>query len=151
VIIRTWTSAAGRFSFSPSVYPLISIPLQQIHMQRNAFFSLLVPLIFGIPFLLLLDLFPFHRYGMFARIPAGKPAPEVRIMVASRDTLLELKTGSPYLDRGVMAKMATQAYGSKSKAADLLAKLRPSLHPFPDSVFLEQNQPSGWLRKRIYP
>jgi hypothetical protein len=151
VITRTWTSAAGRVSFSPSVYPLISIPLQHISMQRSAILSLLIPLIFGIPFLLLLDLFPFHRYGMFARIPASKPAPEVRIMLASQDSLLELKTGSPCLDRGMLAQMAAQGFENQSRAAELLVKLRPSLRPFPDSIFLEQNQPAGWLRKRIFP
>jgi|GEM_PF-3457558 hypothetical protein len=120
-------------------------------MQRSALLSLVIPLVFGIPFLLLLDLFPFHRYGMFARIPAAMPAPEVRIILVSRDTSLELKTGSPCLDRGIVSKLAAESFSNQNSAEDLLNKLRPSLHPFPDSIFLEQNQPAGWIRKRIFP
>ena len=85
-------------------------------MQRSAILSLLIPLIFGIPFLLLLDLSPFHRYGMFARIPASKPAPQVRIMLASQDSLLELKTGSPCLDRGILAALRRERLLQKGVA-----------------------------------
>lgn len=120
-------------------------------MQRSTIISLLIPLIFGIPFLLLTDLFPFHRFGMFARIPAKNPAAEVRILLCGSDTAMLLETGSPCLDRGLLNQWAAAAFQDSSKADLLLEKLRPSLRPFPDSVFLEQKQPEGWQRKRIFP
>jgi hypothetical protein len=120
-------------------------------MQRSILLSLLIPLIFGIPFLLLTDLFPFHRYGMFARLPAADPSPECRILLANADTLLELKTGSPSLDRGLVSRWAAAGWQYDSAAAQLLQMLRPSLVPFPDSVFISQKNPAGWQRKRIWP
>ena len=120
-------------------------------MQRSSFLSLLIPLIFGIPFLLLTDLFPFHRFGMFARFPVKKPAPEIKILLYGSDTVMLLKTGSPCLDRGLLNQWAQAAFKDSSKADLLLEKLRPSLRPFPDSVALEQKQSAGWQRKRIFP
>jgi hypothetical protein len=122
-----------------------------MNLQRSTLFSLLIPLVFGIPFLLLTDLFPFHRYGMFARIPNSKTGPEVRILLANRDTTLALETGSPCLDRGILARLAEAGFSDQKEAHNLLDKIRPSLNPFPDSILLEQKQNSGWQRKRIYP
>lgn len=113
--------------------------------------SLLIPLFFGIPFVLLSDLFPFHRFGMFARIPKEAPKPEIHILLAGNDTIIELKTGSPCLDRGLLKKMARNALIDSIEAGKLLDKLRPALVPFPDSVFIEFKKPSGWQRKTIYP
>jgi hypothetical protein len=113
--------------------------------------SLLIPLFFGIPFVLLSDLFPFHRYGMFARVPKEAPKAEIQILLAGKDTIIELKTGSPCLDRGLLKKMARNALIDSIEAGKLLDKLRPALVPFPDSVFIELKKPSGWQRKTIYP
>jgi len=113
--------------------------------------SLLIPLFFGIPFVLLSDLFPFHRYGMFARIPKEAPKAEIQILLAGKDTIIELKTGSPCLDRGLLKKMARNALIDSIEAVKLLDKLRPALVPFPDSVFIELKKSSGWQRKTIYP
>lgn len=120
-------------------------------MQRKAFISLIVPIVFGIPFLLFTDFFPFHRYGMFSRIPKEKPAPNVRILLASADTLLELKTGSACLDRGLPSEMARKAFVDSVIGNLLVQKLRASLNPFPDSVFVEQKTFKGWNRKIIFP
>lgn len=128
-----------------------SIPLQDNLMQRSALIPILISLFFGIPFLLLTDFFPFHRYGMFARIPSKVPETEIRIMLISRDTTTELQTGSPCLDNGLLKKMAADAYKNPDMASGLIEKLRPSLQPFPDTIFLEPQTSSGWQRKTVYP
>jgi len=122
-----------------------------MNLQRSTLFSLLIPLVFGIPFLLLTDLFPFHRYGMFARLPSKIQPEEVRIRIKEGSDWKEFQTGSPCLDRGILARLAEAGFSDQKEAQNLLDKIRPSLNPFPDSIFLEQKHSRGWQRKRIYP
>lgn len=120
-------------------------------MQKRNLFPLLIPLVFGIPFLLISDLFPFHRFGMFARHSSAPVTEETRILLAVGDTLMKLESGSPCLDRGLFPQLASHAINDEESAGVLLEKLRTVLNPFPDSVFVEQESPEGCLRKKIFP
>ncbi len=126
-----------------------SITLQG--MQPRKLLPLFLPLVFGIPFLLLCDLFPFHRFGMFARLPSKAPEAETRILLADRDSLHVLQTGSPCLDRGLISTMAAAAFPDPAASELLIKKLQTALRPFPDSVLLEQKNKQGWQRKKIFP
>jgi hypothetical protein len=63
--------------------------------------TFLVSLIFGIPFILMTDLFPLHRYGMFASLP-GNPSikKKYEIEIFLKGTWQVLTSGNEYLDHG---------------------------------------------------
>ena len=121
-------------------------------MPRFAkFLPLGLVIIFGLPFLMLTDLFPFHRYGMFARMPAKNPESEVRILTANEGKWKQLQTHSPNLDKGALPGLAAAAFGNPVKEKSLVEKILPSINPVPDSIALIKTaHPKPWKRI-VYP
>jgi hypothetical protein len=117
-------------------------------MNRIPFlFSLLPVLVFGLPFLFMTDLFPFHRFGMFARIPDKNKPDAIVIRVKEGENWKELKSGSPNLDRGLLPSEAAACFSDKQKAEVFFSKIRASLRPAPDSMILEMNNSTQVWRK----
>lgn len=106
--------------------------------------------VFGIPFLLITDLFPLHRFGMFARIPGKKQGMNVEVIQFREGKKLQVLTGNHCLDKGILASLSAAAWTVPQKAEELTGRLLPSLHPVPDSIFLCSPKPSDQC-KRIYP
>ena len=108
-------------------------------------------IIFGLPFLLLTDLFPFHRFGMFARMPHRKPEREVKILMASEGKWKQAVSGSPCLDNGALRQTALEAFENRGMESQMLSKILPSLKPQPDSIALETTENQNLCRRIIYP
>jgi len=110
-------------------------------------------LIFGIPFLLITDLFPLHRYGMFAGISKQKGEPEkfhLKMKVAG--SWQTLSAGNEYLDNNYFPLQAELAYRTPAYRTELADKIRASLRIKPDSVFIIRKAgQSEDIQLLIYP
>lgn len=95
-------------------------------------------LAFGLPFVVITDLFPLHRFGMFARMP--NPGEEVQLfsieVKVGNEPWKTLLTGNPYFDKSYFYHLASDAFGKKEKSSALADKLRRTLSPQPDSIRL---------------
>lgn len=91
---------------------------------------------FGLPFVLITDLFPLHRFGMFARLPDQKSTTSkcyLETKTGTSDWLI-LKTGNAYFDEGYLSKLGSEAIDDPSMAKNLAEKLKKTLYPVPDSL-----------------
>ena len=94
-------------------------------------------LIFGIPFLLITDLFPLHRYGMFAGISSQSGESEkFHIEMKVAGSWQTLSAGNEYLDNNYFPLQAEQAFRTPAYRPELAGKIRASLRTKPDSVFI---------------
>lgn len=120
-------------------------------MFRQRLIPLFLVLVFGIPFLMLTDLFPLHRYGMFARIPASAPESPVNILVYKDGNWTELSSGSPYLDAGILPRKSLEAFGDSLKESQFRLSLLSTFKKMPDSIALEKNQNNQKIRRILLP
>lgn len=104
-------------------------------MVKAGSFWWLLALFFGLPFLLLIDFFPFHRFGMFARIsPVEKPTEKIYIEYFHQAAWKKLETGNAYMDANYLPQMASRALGNAKKEKELGRKLAKELPEITDSV-----------------
>ena len=91
---------------------------------------------FGIPFLVITDLFPLHRYGMFARValPASKPTLFSIETKTNPSPWKKLTIGNPYFDNSYLPTWAARTYHDTANAPFLVSGLRKSLGQKLDSV-----------------
>jgi hypothetical protein len=83
---------------------------------------------FGIPFLFLTDLFPFHRFGMFAGIARNpEKTASYEIETHQNGNWKNLETGNPYFDSGYFPAMAEKAFGHPKKEKELAELLQESM------------------------
>jgi len=119
-------------------------------MVMKKYLYLFVPLVFGIPFLLLADLFPLHRYGMFS----GLARPEIvfsqySIHIHLAGKWQKLEAENEYLDKNYFPMEAMRAFGDKESENKLVSKIRASLRVKPDSIRLESDSASASTTYRI--
>jgi len=110
-------------------------------------------LIFGLPFLLITDLFPLHRYGMFAALPSHETKTvKTEIHVHSDRHWKKLVTGNEYLDAGYLPKEAELAFGKRNLEKTLGLKLVQALKNEPDSILIQRQKWNLKPEKRtIFP
>ena len=120
-------------------------------MFRQRLIPLFLVFVFGIPFLMLTDLFPLHRYGMFARIPVSAPESPVKILVYQNGNWTELSSGSPYLDAGILPRKSLEAFGDSLKESQFRLALLSTFKKKPDSIALEKNQNNQKVRRILLP
>ena len=103
-------------------------------MKQISILALLM--VFGIPFVMMTDLFPFHRYGMFARIPESKNEVfQYAIEVKENGKPWEkLKTGNEYIDKNYLPLLSFKSVSGNAQYADLGEKIWKSLGEKPDSI-----------------
>ena len=109
---------------------------------------------FGLPFVLISDLFPLHRFGMFARMP--NPTEEVQIYSIEVKTKpkhwLKLEIGNPYFDKSYFYHLASDAFDNQKKTASLADKLLNTLSAKPDSIRLVKQTMNTTVKSFIiYP
>jgi hypothetical protein len=114
---------------------------------------ILLVLIFGIPFLLITDLFPLHRYGMFASISMQQGGIEkFQIQTKVAGSWQPLSAGNAYLDQNYFPLQAELAFRNPSYRPELADKIRASLRTKPDSVFIIRRVASSAdIQLLIYP
>jgi len=98
---------------------------------------ILFVLVFGIPFMLITDLFPLHRYGMFAGIsrqPGESEKFQIEMKVAGR--WQTLSASNEYLDNNYFPLQAEHAFRTPAYRPELADKIRASLRTKPDSVLI---------------
>ena len=109
---------------------------------------------FGLPFVLITDLFPLHRFGMFARMP--NPNEEVQLysieLKINPKPWQTLETDNPYFDKSYFYHLASDAFGEREKSESLADKLIQTLSPKPDSIRLvKQSMNASSKSSLIYP
>lgn len=99
-------------------------------------YPLVLVVTFGLPFLAITDLFPLHRFGMFARIPETKGSIEFfEFQTKTKNgTWQKLKTGNDYMDQSYLPLLAERCFGSNDKQMVMGNKLAASLKDKPDSI-----------------
>ena len=114
---------------------------------------ILFVLVFGIPFLLITDLFPLHRYGMFAGVSRQPGKTEkFRIEMKVAGSWQTLSAGNEYLDKNYFPLQAEQAFRNPAYRQELADKIRASLRTKPDSVLIIQEVGnSSDVQLLIYP
>jgi len=136
----------------PKCEPIALLHLDNFYcMIRQVFIPFFLVLVFGIPFLLITDLFPLHRYGMFARIPVSAPESPVKILVHKDGNWAELSSGSPYLDAGILPRKSLEAFGDTLKESQFRLALLSTFKKVPDSIALEKNQNNQKVRHILFP
>ena len=114
---------------------------------------LLFIIAFGLPFLLIGDLFPLHRFGMFARtIPLEQQESDYFISYKMDSTgWTKLSTGNEYMDAEYFPIWAKNAFLDSKKANQLVLKLIQTMPSDPDSICLICLTPSDSVCKVIFP
>ena len=114
---------------------------------------ILFVLIFGVPFLLITDMFPVHRYGMFAGIsrqPGELEKFHIEMKVAGSWQILS--AGNEYLDSNYFPLQAEQAFHTPAFRSELADKIKASLRAKPDSVLIiRKGGKSADVQLLIYP
>lgn len=107
--------------------------------------------VFGVPFVLVAELFPMHRFGMFARRPnPGEGTTKAHLETKTDDEpWKKLETGNAYFDNGYFSTLAQQAANEEPKKAQLAQNLAHTLHPAPDSLRIVVTGMSG--KSEVYP
>jgi hypothetical protein len=123
-------------------------------MVKSAAGALFLLFLFGIPFLAMQDLFPLHRYGMFAR-SARLPGSllkhySIEIRHPGRNWE-ELQTGSPYFDSGFFPEWARRAVEKPEIRTAFTRKIKLSFPITPDSVRIRIRDGSGRDRLVVLP
>jgi hypothetical protein len=94
-----------------------------------------LPIVFGIPFLLMTDLFPLHRYGMFAGLARKKqPLSQYSIEIHLTGKWTKLEAENEYLDKNYFPLVAERAFGHLESEASLASKINASQKIKPDSI-----------------
>jgi len=138
--------------FDPKCEPIALLHLDNFYcMIRQVFIPFFLILVFGIPFLLITDLFPLHRYGMFARIPVSAPESPVKILEYKDGNWTELSSGSPYLDAGILPRKSLEAFGDTLQESQFRLALLSTFKKVPDSIALEKIESNTKIRRILYP
>jgi hypothetical protein len=104
-------------------------------VSKNLLIGILV-LFFGLPFLAITDLFPFHRFGMFARIPSNENSLiQYHVETHQPDSVWKiLQTGNEYMDKSYIPLLARKAIHDPAEQRQLAEKLLKNLKEKPDSI-----------------
>jgi hypothetical protein len=110
-------------------------------------------MVFGLPFLMLTDLFPFHRYGMFALIPEKSDKVEhfcfeTRV---SNQAWQKLQTGNLYFDNSYLPVLAEKGYRIPNETEKWILKLRSVPAEKPDSIRIVRTSGKTISLKSVYP
>ena len=105
-------------------------------MIKQNWMILTLCLVFGLPFLAITDLFPFHRFGMFAQKPQQNNDIEIYHLEVKtgQKTWESLKTGNAYMDESYLPQLAQKCMHNSDFKKDFGAKIYASLKDKPDSV-----------------
>lgn len=116
--------------------------------------TLFLFVLFGIPFLAMQDLFPLHRYGMFARSARlqGSLLRHYSIEVRHPARNWEpLQTGNPYFDAGYFPEWARRAAEKPEYRNGFARKIKLSFPTPPDSVRIRIRDGAGAGRLLVLP
>lgn len=108
---------------------------------------------FGLPFLAITDLFPLHRFGMFARIPETPEKVEhfwFETRVSDKGWQ-KLQTGNPYFDHSYLPVLAEKGYRIPQEYEKWILKLRSVRSEKPDSIRIVRTSGKTVSLKSIYP
>jgi hypothetical protein len=110
-------------------------------------------LVFGLPFLAITDLFPFHRFGMFARIPekAQDVSQYVFEVKEPGKSWKKLEAGNPYFDYNYFPLLAEKGFQNPDLGQNLGSKLFSSLEEKPDSIRIFRTKENQGTFICIYP
>lgn len=104
-------------------------------MVKSRVIAALICLAFGLPFLLLADLFPLHRFGMFASLPKQAVSySRFQMEVKVRGKWTAFKTGNAYFDESYLSTLALEAWGNPEKEQLFRSRLAASTHVLYDSI-----------------
>jgi hypothetical protein len=109
--------------------------------------------VFGLPFLVITDLFPFHRFGMFARIPS-QPGEVVKYQFQQKTkgkNWEAVKVGNAYFDQNYLPMLAEKLVLFPEKAEVWGDKLYRSLSSKPDSIKIISSSNSENQVILVYP
>lgn len=122
-------------------------------MVMKNFALILILLVFGLPFLVITDLFPLHRYGMFARIPEN-PAQVERYSFETKtlgSKWQKLQTGNPYFDDSYLPALAEKVYHLPADSEKWVMKLRSVPKEKPDSIRILRISGKSVIMKPVFP
>lgn len=119
-------------------------------MVRQKLLIVLLCIAFGLPFLVLADLFPFHRFGMFASLPRQSSSyASLEIQWKVNGAWKTLETGNAYFDQSYLPQKALQAFGNAGLEKSFIGKLKASMPLAFDSVRWIKTEVSGKTQIRI--
>lgn len=102
-------------------------------MKITGIFFLLI--FFGIPFLAVSDLFPLHRFGMFARQPLVSTAEfKGEIQIKKDGSWQKAETGNAYLDKNYFPLWANRAMREPDFRKRLFAQFQKNGNAKADSI-----------------
>lgn len=107
-------------------------------------------LAFGLPFLAISDLFPFHRYGMFARMPAKTKA-ESRFSIDYKKLgeYHSVQSGNGYVDNNYLPLWAEKAASDSAFAQKIKRELSKRDSTLSDSLFIRIETENSITRKPL--
>jgi hypothetical protein len=117
-------------------------------------YLVVIILFFGLPFLGLTDLFPLHRFGMFALVPTDqKKVESFEIQVKNpKENWKTLQTGNEYFDKNYFPVLASRSFYDKEKSIKLGLKINNTLIEKPDSIRIISTSGSTLTQSSIiYP
>lgn len=121
-------------------------------MVKTERYWLLITLFFGLPFLALSDLFPFHRFGMFATHPQSEQGWEKIELESFKDgTWKHIESGNAYMDFNYLPQMASRVLKNAEKETELGKKLALTLLPKPDSIRIKHTAGKTIFFRIIFP
>jgi hypothetical protein len=123
-------------------------------MVKNYWMILILCLVFGLPFMAITDLFPLHRFGMFAQKSSLKLNSETfEIEIKLKDKNWEkLKTGNSYMDESYLPLLAKKCILNVINKSEFGKKIHISLKEKPDSIRISQmNENNSQQTLSIYP
>lgn len=119
-------------------------------MVRQKLLIVLLCVAFGLPFLVLADLFPFHRFGMFASLPRQAASySHLEIQWKTSGNWKKMQTGNTYFDDLYIPQKALVAFGNPSLEKALVGKLKAAMPLAFDSVRWIKTEVSGKTQIRI--
>lgn len=103
---------------------------------------------FGIPFLAVSDLFPFHRFGMFAQLPVSSNSEFLgQIQIKKDGKWQKAETGNAYLDKNYFPLWANRAMREPEFKKRLLAQFQKNGTAKADSIrFVSQPEMKSILQ-----
>jgi len=105
-------------------------------MVKQNWMIIILCLAFGSPFLAITDLFPLHRFGMFAQMPESNNQIEtyqIELKVFGKNWV-PLKTGNTYMDESYLPFLAKKNIKHPESKKEFGKKIHLSLKEQPDSI-----------------
>jgi hypothetical protein len=109
-------------------------------MVKNNWIIITLWLVFGLPFLAITDLFPLHRFGMFAQAPTqikNSDTFEIQLKLHG-DNWEKLKTGNAYMDESYLPLLAKKCFQNLIDKKEFGEKIHCSLKEKPDSIRISE-------------